>query len=283
MSTRRPRSVKAKALLLVLGAAALGGGAWAVRPRAVGPRALPDAFKAAYPAATAPAGAGGVGAGASFAGVELARLGAAFQAFGLHETARDAYAPDDGGLVLSFSDPAGDVRAVVTLAVADTSDAARSFVTGRLLGVSTGLPAAADPALGDIAYADGGRGDGIVVGARGNVGYSVRVLPDDNGRTVAPASQLARAVIAALVAGTPAAWGATLGLPAAVSATDGSPVRVAAPAGATPLLSAEGAYVAHGSTGPVLRPFGPGPVAVTATVVDGLGRVSVTRAASVAR
>ena len=55
----------------------------------------------------------------------------------------------------------------------------------------------------------------------------------------------------------------------------GTPVAVTVPGGLAYKLRAEGGYITRGPDGPVVRPFGPGPITVRATAVDDLGRVGI--------
>ena len=110
--------------------------------------------------------------------------------------------------------------------------------------------------------------------------YSVSVPDPTPGQPTAAA--LAQTVRAAMVPGAPRFPAVTVWLPATVDAKSGAPVSVVVPGGASYKLRADGGYIARGANGPVVRPFGPGPVAVHATVVDDLARVTVATSTTTA-
>jgi hypothetical protein len=214
--------------------------------------------------------------GSQLAGVEIDKLALP----GLRLVEREDRNVEDGGVVLSFADLNGHVRVVVTLAVAPTEEDARKFVDVSLHGVQVTLPRAIDPAMGDYAFADdGGRGEALVIASSGNVAWSARV---DREAETPRASEVIAALRALAVPGTPSFPAITLSLPSVVHMS-GAPIAISVSAGQSPKLRAEGAYVAHGKGSPIVRPFGPGPIAVAATVADDLGRVTTTRAISTAR
>ena len=135
MSTMTRSRTRADAAALSLLAALLLGsaGAGAAPPAARSPSPPSSApspsrmeaeHRAAYPL-------GAPAAGPPLAGVRLSRLTLP----GLQLSARSDAAADEGGIVLSFADAAGTVRAVVRLAVTTDADAAR-----RLLDESIGQP-----------------------------------------------------------------------------------------------------------------------------------------------
>lgn len=207
-----------------------------------------------------------------FAGVSIDKL--AFP--GLKLTDREDHTPEEGGIVLAYSDGGNQVRVVIKIAVATDAAKAREFVDVELHGVQRILPAAVDPAFGDYAFADdSGRGDAFVVGARGNVAWSVRA--DRDAPAVPRASEVMTTLRANAVAGAPAFPTVHVSLPAEVQ-LGGAAISVSSTL--APKLRAEGAYVAAGAR---LRPFGPGPVAVIAQVTDDLGRVSTARASAIAK
>jgi hypothetical protein len=211
------------------------------------------------------------------AGVKLESLVIA----GLQLTARSESAPEDGGLVLSFSDGAGVVRAVVQLAVLPDASAARRVLLAELHGVSMPLGRAADSALGDLAWADvEGEGASIIFATQANVAYSVKVLSVEKG--VPTASAIARRIRRIMVAGAPLFPPLSVSLPSEISVQRGAELRIVAPGGHPYKVRADGAYIARGSAGPIVRPFGPGKVTVYATVTDELARVSVAKATTTA-
>jgi hypothetical protein len=228
---------------------------------------MEPAFGAAYPHAPVPGGA--------YAGVALDKL----ELPGLRLAFRENHAVDEGGVVLSYADQGGEVRAVVKLAVARDAASARRFVDVELHGVQVTLPRAIDAAFGDHAFADdGGRGSALVVGAKANVAFAVHV--DRDASSASRASDVVRGLLALLVEGAPSFPSVSLALPPRVPVS-GARLQVAA-AGLTPQLRADGGYVAHGKAGFTLKPFHAGPVAVIATVVDELGRVTEQRAEALA-
>jgi hypothetical protein len=190
---------------------------------------------------------------------------------GLRVVAREDHPVEEGGIVLSFGDPA--VKVVVELAVARDAAAARRFVDARLHDVATQLAAATDPAFGDYAFGDG---DSIVIGAAHNVAWVVRALEGSPVR----AREVITELRAKSVAGAPSFPTATVTLQAEVPLS-GAELRVTS--AAKYKVRAEGAYVAHGKTAPLVKPFGRGPVTLIATVVDDLGRVSEVRATAEAK
>lgn len=267
MSTKQRRFVERVSAFALC---ALAAGAFlATRTRASAPP-LEREFRASYPQTSAVTAT-------TFAGVSIDKL--AFS--GLRGVAREEHTVDDGGLVLSFADASSEVRVVVKLAVARDSAAARHFVDVELHSVQAVLPRATDASFGDHAFADdGGRGESLVVGAAANVAWVVHVDRSVPGMPLA--SDVVHAMRALAVEGVPSFSAPTLHLPAVVPLS-GAPFRVVSASGTSPKLRAEGAYVAHGKSEPIVRPFGPGPIAVIATTADELGRVSATRAETIAR
>lgn len=250
-------------------ASSLAAAAPAGRSRST-PSTLDAAFAATYPASARPARS-------PVAGVELARLVLP----GLRLSARSERAAQDGGLVLSFADGEGAVRARIHLAVFASASEAQKEVDAELHGVSTQLLPAADPTLGEPAWADdGGKGTALLIAAQANVAYSVTVLQDLPGLSAAAIAGLVRT---AMVAGTPRFPAAAVTLPASIAVRQGEKVRVTVAGDAGYTLRAEGGYIARSATGPVVRPLGPGAVTVQATVVDALGRVTVAAATTVAK
>lgn len=259
MPTRsRPFASKLAAAAFAL--LVLGGGVFATRASSSTP-AMERELRAAYPRTPLPA--------TSFAGVDIDKLAIG----GYRLLAREDHPVDDGAIILSYGD--ADVRVVVELAVARDAESARRFVDVRLHAISTVLPAATDPLLGDYAFAR----DGVVVGAAGNVGWVVRAL---EGATTG-AADVVHALRALAVPGAPSFPSASIALPATFGAKDGADVQITpAPSSAHVKLRAEGAYLAHGKTTPRLKPFKPGAVTVVATVTDDLGRVTELRASATA-
>lgn len=257
MSTKARRFVSAAFLGgALLGAALLGSRASSSTP-------ADTDFHKAYPRTPVASG--------SFAGVALDKL--AFP--GLTLSDREDHPVDEGGIVLAYSQ-GNAVRLVVKVAVAPDSARARELVDVELHGVQTVLPAAVDPAFGDYAFADdAGRGDALAVGALGNVAWSVRV--DRDAPSMPRASDVMHTLRANVVSGAPSYPTVHVSLPGEVRVS-GADITVSSSLPAK--LRAEGAYVA---VGPKLRPFGPGPVAVIALVVDDLGRVSTARASAAAK
>jgi len=260
--------------LLLAAAFLLAGGVAIAAPSSKSSAPTPTIeadFRAAYPM-TAPPAAGAI------AGIELSKIAIP----GLRLTARDDRTADDGGIVMSFSDSAGEVRVLVHLAVASDVTTARAALDVELHGISIGLPKAVDNTLGDLAWADdAGKGTALVVATQNNVAYSVHVLTDAPG--IPSAAAIATNVRSLMIAGTPTFPTATITLPSTVDAKKGGDFRVNVPSGAPYKVRAEGGYVAKGSSGPIVRPFGPGTVAVYATVVDDLGRVTVAKATTTAK
>lgn len=265
MQTRSRRFAEriAVAATLLLGAAVF------VSTRASSsPVPLEPEFRAEYPRTPV--------SGSQLAGVAIDKLTLP----GLHLAEREDRTVEDGGIVLSFADGNGHVRVVVTVAVAPTEEAARKFVDVVLHGVQATLPRAIDPTMGDYAFADdGGRGEALVVASAGNVAWSARV---DREAAAPRASEVIAAVRALAIVGAPSFPTATLSIPTEVR-MGGAPIAFTAPAGLRTAVRAEGAYVAHGKGSPIVRPFGPGPIAVVATVVDDLARVTTVRTVATAR
>ncbi|GAC1558290.1 MAG: hypothetical protein NVS3B10_17640 [Polyangiales bacterium] len=236
------------------------------------------AFEAHYPHVASPAPTSS--SRGPFAGVDLAALAVP----GLVLAERVDETVDDGGVSLSFADAQGTVRAVVRVAVGRDENEARGFLRRSLHAVARILPEVQDPALGDVAYANDGVGRFYVAAAAGNVAYVVRTIARASDPEVAPdARTLAALVRARMVAGIPQRPVPTVALPPEVSLHDGAPIVVGGTPGQGVHLRAEGAYVAHGATGPVVRPSAAGPIAVIALVADELGRVGEARAESLAR
>lgn len=218
-------------------------------------------FRATYPAPAPISGA--------FAGLEVAKVSVP----GLRLATRELHAPEEGGLVLSFVDLGGEVRAVVKLAVARDAAAARRFVDEELHGIQAVLAKSVDPSLGENVWADdAGRGDGTVVGSAANVAFAVHVRRDATS-TLPRAGVVAAGLRALLVEGAPSFPTATVALPSTIPLS-GAPFAVTQGSPGDLRLRAEGAYVAKGRT---LRPFGPGPVTLVVTVADDLGRVAELR------
>jgi hypothetical protein len=112
----------------------------------------------------------------------------------------------------------------------------------------------------------------------------VRTSPDATAPGAVPTARaIAMDFHAKTVPGVPTLPTPAVSIPSEVPIAGGAQITVSAPAGQTPHLRAENAYVAHGASGPVLEPFGPGKVAVIAVVADDLGRVGVARAEATAR
>lgn len=254
---------------LGLAAALLLGGAVFVSTRASSsPVPLEPEFRAEYPRTPL--------TGSQLAGVAVDKLALP----GLRLAEREDRSVDDGGIVLSYADANGHVRVVVTVAVAQTEEAARRFVDVVLHGVQATLPRAVDPAMGDYAFADdAGRGDALVVASAGNVAWSARV---DREAPTPRASEVIASLRALAVVGAPKYPTIALSLPTEVR-MGGAPITLTTPASARTAVRAEGAYIAHGKGSPIIRPFGPGPIAVIATVVDDLARVTTVRTTSIAR
>lgn len=201
---------------------------------------------------------------------------------GMTLKAREDETPDDRGVVLSFADGAGEVRVVIRFAVTQTANDARSFLKRELHGVARVLPEVKDPSLGDLAYAEDGVGEVYVAGTIANVAYVVRTIPNGNAPGSVPtAKAIAIDLHLKTVPGVPTLPTPAVSIPSDVPLA-GAPITVGALSGQSPHLRAENAYVAHGATGPVLKPFGPGKVAVIAVVADDLGRVGVARAEAMA-
>lgn len=214
-------------------------------------------FRASYPRTPIVSG--------SFAGVAIDKL--VFPGLTLKE--REDYTVEEGGISLAYA-AGNEVGLVVRIAVAPTSAAARAYVDVELHAVQRVLPAA--PAYGDYAFGDG---DSLLIGALGNVAWSVRVNRELAG--IPRAADVMAVLRANTIPGAPTYPTVAVSLPSEVQ-LGGASITVTS--SLTPRLRAEGAYVA---SGPKLRPFGPGPVAVIAQVVDDLGRVSTARATSIAR
>ena len=232
---------------------------------------IEQAFRGAYPldAPSSPV---------RLAGVAIDRFALA----GLQASQRSDQAGDDGGVVLSFSDRAGTVRVLLQLSVLPDVMAARRVLGTELRGVALPLSRAFDPLLGDLAYADeGGRGASLVVATQGNLAYSVHVV--EPGPDVPSAATVAGLLRTAMVVGSPSCPSIVLSLPPVIDAKTGAELRVYVPGGLPYKLHADGAYVARGGNGYVLRPFAPGPVTAYATATGELGCVSVARHSAVAQ
>ena len=190
---------------------------------------------------------------------------------------------DDGGLALTYRSAHGDVRAVVRLGVSKDATEARAFLDHQLHGIARILPKASDPAFGDLAYADEGNAT-IVVATIANIAYDVRAIENTNDPTVVPnAGAIAKILRASMRPGAPTFPTPTIALPAEISVKDGGEITIGGVSGQMPKLRAENAYVAKGSKGPLVRPFGPGAVTVTAVIVDELGRVGTAKATTIAK
>ena len=271
VSGRRADRVR-KAHLLLAGAFLVAGGMAIAAPSSKSKTPTIDAdFRAAYPM-TAPPATGAI------AGVDLARLSIP----GLRQTARDDRTADDGGIVVSWADTAGEVRVLVHIAVASDSSTARQALDTELHGISVALPKATDNSLGDLAWADdAGKGTALVVATQANVAYSVHVLSPMAG--VPSAAAIATQLRSLMVPGVPSFPSATVTLPATLDAKKGGDVRITVPGGFPYQVRADGGYLAHGSSGSIVRPFGPGTVTVYATVVDDLARVTVAKGTAIAK
>ncbi len=228
-------------------------------------------FRAAYPL-DAPSSS------LRLAGVALDRL----RLPGLQLSSRSDDAGDDGGVLLSFSDRSGAVRALVQIAVLPDVMWARRVLGTELRAVSLPLSRAFDPLLGDLAYADdGGRGTSLVLATQANVAYRVQIV--ESGSDVPSAASIAGLVRTAMIAGSPTYPQVTLSLPATIDAKSGAVLRIQVPGGLPYTLRAEGGYVARGQSGPLIRPFAAGPITVFATVTSELGCVTIASASSLAR
>ncbi len=252
--------------LLLLAAAGLLAGSPALAAPAsrvqAEPSTLDREFRAAYPSSARPPGK-------PVAGVALAKLVIP----GLQLAARSERAAADGGLVLSFADGTGAVRAVVQLAVFADAGAARQELDAELHGVSSQLGPAADATLGELTWVDdAGKGTALVLAAQANLAYSVRVLDQSPG--VPTAAAIAAVVHSAIVPGPPQFPAATVTLPPTLDARGGGEVHVTVRGGHPYKLRADGGYIARAARGAVVRPLGPGQVTVHATVVDELARVT---------
>ncbi len=203
---------------------------------------------------------------ATYAGVAIDKIAPA----GFHLRSRDDRTPERGGIVLSFDDSQGRVRAVVRVAVAADAAGARAFVTRVLRGVSGTVDSSA---ADEIAFATG---DEFLVAARGNIAYAIDAAGGGAGA-------IADVVKKAIAAGAPSFPRATIALAPTIDRDAATRVKVAVPAGATSHLRASGAYISRSQEGPVLHPFAAGNVEVTAIVCDALGRVSETTAKTIAR
>jgi hypothetical protein len=248
----------AKTIALASVAALLGVAVFVTRASSSEPP-LEREFKAAYPHTPEVSGA--------TAGVRIDALAFA----GLRLLDREDLPVESGGISLSYGDT--DVRLAIELAVAHDSKAARAFVDMKLHGISTALPAKADPAFGDYAFGDG---DYIVVGASQNVAWVVRSLPGSGVKARDAVAELR----AKSVAGAPVFPTATLTVPSDMPHAGGE-LRIVTTAKYK--LRAEGGYVAHGKSAPILKPFKPGPVTAIATLTDDLGRVTEIRAVTTAK
>jgi hypothetical protein len=196
MWIRRPRSISELAALVALAALA------------------PREASADPPGAVAPAAP----SRAMFAGIALDRLAIP----GLHLRTRDDHTLDRGGIVMSFDDDQGRVRAVVRVAVAADASAARAFAERFLRGVSGAVESSA---IEEWAYAD--KAEALLVAARGNVAYAVEIVG------AGPrASTIAEVVKRAFVTGAPSFPRATIILAPTID-LGGAPVKIAVPAGAT--------------------------------------------------
>ena len=267
------RSLQTRSLIAAV--LLVGGSVAVAAPSTPSAQAKLDAdFRAAYPMTAPPSTT-------LLAGVELGKL--IIPTLRVHAREEHAYdGTDDRGIRISYADPAGSVRVLVHLTVAPSAAAARAVVDAELHGVSTLLPAAIDPKLGDIAFADdGGKGTNYVIGAHANVAYSVDVV--DSAPGLPTAAAVSAQLRTLMPAGSPTFPSATVTLPSVVDLKKGGDVRITVPGGEKFRIRADGAYVAHGAAGPVVRPFAAGPIAVYATVVDDLGRVTVAKAVSVAK
>lgn len=256
---------KTRQIFLLAAACLLGGSPALAAPAGRGQAessSIDREFRAAYPTSTRPPGK-------PVAGVALAKLVIP----GLQLTGRSERTAADGGLVLSFADGTGAVRAVVQLAVFAEPTAARQELDAELHGVSSQLAPAADTTLGELTWVDdAGKGTALVLAAQANLAYSVRVL--DQGPGVPTAAAIARVVRAAIVPGAPMFPAATVTLPSTLDARGGGEVRVTVNGGHPYKLRAEGGYITRAASGAVVRPLGPGQVTVHATVVDELARVT---------
>lgn len=253
--------------LLLIGGVALSGSSQ-------GKDATQPEFEALYPKpAAAPTN--------TVAGIDVGAIGVS----GLTLKFREDETPEDRGVVLSFTDGAGEVRAVIRFAVTPTSSDARSFLDRELHGVARVLPEVRDATLGDLAYADDGVGNVYVAATVANVAYVVRVIPNANDVGAVPSAKIISADLRTkIVAGTPVFPKPAVAIPSKFSAKDGAPIALGTISGqSAPHLRGENAYVAHGTSAPILRPFAPGRVALIAIAIDDFGRVGVTRVEATAK
>ncbi len=234
---------------------------------AASPRANADdrAIEALYPmpAAKAPA--------ITFAGIAAQRL--AFS--NLRVRGRNDRAPDQGGTTISLADDQSQVAVVVRFVVARDAKEARAFAWEVLRGISQPL---SPSTIDEVAFADeGGKGDHVVVAARGNIAYSVSTL-----RGSFSAAAVAEQVKGAIVAGAPSFPRVRVKLASTID-KQGTAVAIDVPQGTTYRLRATGAYIARSKEKVEVRPFGPGRVEVTAIATDAFGRVTETTAVATAQ
>jgi hypothetical protein len=254
---------------IFVGACLLSAGlAGAAPPRGAGKpgaRALDSQLRAAYPM--------GPSSTALWAGVPLGRL----QLPGMQLVGRSEDRPEDGGIVLSFARN-GEVRAILHLAVCADAVTARKVLDVELHGVSTSLVRAPE-GLGDAAFSDDGQGSSLVLATQGNIFYKVDVIDARAGLPTAAA--IAATLRGAMVPGAPRFPTATITLPPSVrvgNSGSGADIRVATANTNTYKFRADGAYIARGANGPVIRAGSRGPITIHAIVVDELGRVAITSA-----
>jgi hypothetical protein len=268
MSTRKRPFSKAGTTVLA-GVALLAAGLAVTSPLFSSPSKGDDPVKTGY-SMTAPPST------TDLAGVDLA-------SFVIPGLTLSEKVEDDGGLVLTYVSAHGEVRAVVRLAVSRDAAEARKVLDHQLHGIARILPKSTDPALGDLAFTDDGA-EAIVVATIANIAYDVRVIANGNDPTVVPnAATIAKILRASMRPGAPSFPTPTVALPAEISVKDGGDVTIGGVPGQLPKLRAENAYVAKGPKGPLVRPFGPGSVTVTAVVVDELGRVGTAKATTIAK
>jgi hypothetical protein len=256
--------------LLLFGVVLCGGVTTESAAHAQKSRAIDTAFRAAYPS-SAPVTT-------QLAGVALGRFAIA----GLQQYARSEHAPEEGGIALSFADSSGQVRVLVRVAVCADSAAARRVLDAELHGVSSQLARVSDTPLGDAAWADAaGKGTSLVLATQGNIAYAVDVTSPAPG--IATAATIAAALRATMAPGVPVFPAVSVRFAATLDAKRGGEVLVEVPGGHPYKLRADGAYVARGASGPLVRPFHAGAITVYATVVDDLARVTVASATTIAR
>lgn len=249
MSTRRPNSISERILRLVPVGFAVIAAAVTSAPGVA--HSDDDArLRAAYPMT----GTSNVRA----AGIDLAKLSLT----GLKLSVRDDRSVASGGTTMSFVDSQGQVQLVIRFAVAADTAPARAFAYARLRAITTTLSASA---LDEFAFTnDTGS---IVVGVHGNVAYQIDAQGSVSGTDVA------RALGALFVAGTPSFPRASLVMPPSVP-KDGAAFSLTAPTATTTRFLAKNGYVTKLRGATTLHPSAAGRVEITAVVGDDLGRVT---------